>query len=207
MTAKKSSFYQARYRERLKEKGFVKREVWIPPEMSALLKVCEEALREGVEPIIPKKRGYRSMSQDEMWTTESLFTALTASEPCEKGEFQVELVEGADPGILVTMTEFGDLPVFMSVSGGQIVADSLLWAVEDVAEQAAFNAMLLRSHKLMPLSTFGVTPGPDGKDYYEIFGALSAGSKLESVLEELETLADNALQAVEAFEQARRKSA
>ena len=31
---KKSSYYQSRYRARLREKGYVKRELWIPPEFS-----------------------------------------------------------------------------------------------------------------------------------------------------------------------------
>ncbi len=207
MNAKKSSHYQALYRERLKARGFVKREVWIPPEMSTVLKDCENALREGLMPEIPTAKGKKIMNQEDVWTTESLFDAISASDNATNKELLIELVEGADPGILITMNEFGDLPIFMSVSGSQIVAESLLWPVKDVDDAEAFNAMLLRSHKLMPLSTFGIAPGPDGQDYYEIFGALSAGSKLESILEEIETLADNAIQAVEAFDTAFRKSA
>ncbi|WP_162938190.1 YjfI family protein [Kiloniella sp. EL199] len=175
--------------------------------MSTVLKDCENALREGLMPEIPTAKGKKIMNQEDVWTTESLFDAISASDNATNKELLIELVEGADPGILITMNEFGDLPIFMSVSGSQIVAESLLWPVKDVDDAEAFNAMLLRSHKLMPLSTFGIAPGPDGQDYYEIFGALSAGSKLESILEEIETLADNAIQAVEAFDTAFRKSA
>ncbi len=207
MSAKKSSHYQTLYRDRLKARGFVKREVWIPPEMSAILKDCEGALREGLIPMIPVGKRTKTMSQEDTWTTENLFDAISASEQASNNGLHIELIEGADPGILITMTEFGDLPIFMSVSGGQIVAESLLWPVKNIDDAIAFNAMLLRSHKLMPLSTFGIAPGPDGQDYYEIFGALSASSKLESVLEEIETLADNAIQAVEAFDTAFSKSA
>jgi hypothetical protein len=50
------------------------------------------------------------------------------------------------------------------------------------------------------LSTFGIVTGPDGRDYYEMFGSLSAGSILETVIFEIETLADNAMQAAEAYQ-------
>ena len=151
-------------------------------------------------PIIPKTVTESKMSQDGNWTTETLYQALAQSEPAGEGAIEVELVEGADPGILITMAEFGDLPLLMSVSGGQILVDTLLWPVEEVDNAAAFNEMLLKTHKLLPLSTFGIRPGPDGGDYYEMFGSLSAGSILESVLFEIETLADNAMQAAEAYQ-------
>lgn len=139
------------------------------------------------------------MSQDENWTTESLLEAITQSDSAAGGGIEVSLVEGTDPGILITMKEFGDLPLVMSVSGSQIIVDTLLWPVEEVDDSAGFNTMILKTHKLFPLSTFGIVAGPDGRDYYELFGSLSAGSILESVIFEIETLADNALQAAEAY--------
>ena len=200
MAAKKSSYYQSRYRARLREKGFVKREIWIPPQYVQSLMDCQAALRKGVIPFIPKKFRKRTMSQDENWTTETLCAALAQWEGAAPGDLVVELVEGADPGILIVMTEFGDLPLLMTVSGGQILVDTLLWPVEDVADPAEFNVMILKTHKLLALSTFGIRTGPDGRDFYELFGALSAGSILESVVFEIETLADNAMQVAEAYQ-------
>jgi len=139
------------------------------------------------------------MSQDENWTTQSLYEALAQSEPGKEGTIEAELIEGTDPGILIIMKEFGDLPLLMSVSGSQIIIDTLLWPVDDVDDSAAFNTMILKTHKLFPLSTFGIRSGVDGRDYYEMFGSLSAGSVLESVIFEFETLADNAIQAAEAY--------
>lgn len=199
MASKKPAYYQSKYRERLREKGYVKREIWIPPDYTKVLKDCEAALRAGVMPIILRTGTEREMSQ-ENWTTESLLAALQQSEPVTAGDIEVDLVEGADPGILVTMKEFGDLSLLMSVSGSQIIVDTQLWAVEEVDDSAAFNEMILKTHKLFPLSTFGIVVGPDGRDYYEMFGSLSAGSILESVIFEIETLADNALQAAEAYQ-------
>ena len=140
------------------------------------------------------------MSEDGIWTTESLHQALAASEPSSEGAVEVELVEGADPGILLTMTEFGDLPLVLSVSGNQILVDTLLWPVDEVKDPASFNELILKTHKLLPLSTFGIRQGPDGKEYYEMFGSLSGGSILESILFEIETLADNAMQVAAAFQ-------
>ncbi len=200
MASKKPAYYQSKYRERLREKGYVKREIWIPPDYTKVLKDCEAALRAGVMPIILRTGTERKMSQDKNWTTESLLEALKQSEPVTAGDIKVDLVEGADPGILVTMKEFGDLPLLMSVSGSQIIVDTLLWAVEEVDDSAAFNEMILKTHKLFPLSTFGIVVGPGGRDYYEMFGSLSAGSILESVIFEIETLADNALQVAEAYQ-------
>ncbi len=198
--ARKSSYYQSRYRTRLREKGYVKREIWIPPRYTKILKDCETALRADVLPIIPRQATEKTMSENGNWTTETLHEALAQSEPAHEGAIEVELIEGTDPGILVTMCEFGDLPLLMSVSGGQILVDTLLWPVDEVPNTAAFNELLLKTHKLLPLSTFGIGRGPDGKDYYEMFGALSAGSILESVLFEVETLADNAMQAATAYQ-------
>ena len=200
MAPKKQAYYQSKYRERLRERGYVKREVWIPPVYTKILKDCETALRADVMPIIPRTFTERKMSKDENWTTESLLEALKQSEPVTAGDIEVSLVEGTDPGILVTMKEFGDLPLLMSVSGSQIIVDTLLWPVEEADDTAAFNEMILKTHKLFPLSTFGIVAGPDGRDFYEMFGSLSAGSILETVIFEIETLADNAMQAAEAYQ-------
>ena len=200
MVARKPSYYQSRYRARLREKGYVKREVWIPPEYTKDLKACEMALRAGVRPIVPKIVTEKKMNEDGNWSTEALYQALAQSKPADEGVIEVELVEGTDPGILITMREFGDLPLLMSVSGSQVLVDTLLWPVGEVDDPAAFNELILKTHKLLPLSTFGIRQGPDGKDYYEMFGSLSAGSILESIQFEIETLADNAMQAAAAYQ-------
>ena len=140
------------------------------------------------------------MSEHGNWTTETLCQALAQSEWASDGTIKVEIVAGVDPAIFINMTEFGDLSLLMSVCGSQILVETLLWSVDEVKDTAAFNDLVLRTHKLIPLSTFGIRQGPDGKEYYEMFGSLSAGSILDSVLFEIETLADNAMQAAEAYQ-------
>ena len=200
MAAKKASYYQSRYRDRLREQGFAKKEVWIPPEYAPALKECEIALRAGVMPIVPKVDKERNMSQTDNWTTQTLFTALEKSELVVDGSIKIEMIEGADPDILITMKEFGDLPIVLGVSGSQIIVDTLLWPVDEVGDTAEFNTLILKTHKIFPLSTFGITRGPNDRDYYEMFGSLSSGSILDSIIFEIETLADNAIQAAESYQ-------
>jgi uncharacterized protein YjfI (DUF2170 family) len=97
------------------------------------------------------------------------------------------------------MKDFGDLPILLGVSGSQIIVNTLLWPIDEVNDTAEFNDLILRTHKLFPLSTFSITRGLNDRDYYELFGSLSSGSILESVIFEIETLADNAMQAAEAY--------
>ena len=200
MATKKASHYQSQYRDRLRQQGFVKKEVWISPEHAQVLKQCESALRAGVLPIVPKMDKERKMNQVKNWDTQTLFEALEQSEQVVDGSIEIEIIEGTDPDIMITMKEFGELPILVSVSGSQIIADTLLWPVDEVDDSAEFNTMILKTHRLFPLSNFGITSGPDNRDYYELFGSLSSGSILESVIFEIETLADNAMQAAEAYQ-------
>ncbi|MDX1453255.1 MAG: YjfI family protein [Oleiphilaceae bacterium] len=132
------------------------------------------------------------------WTTQSLAESLLQAPFCQAGQATIEVVDGVEPSILVTMREFGDLPVYMTVSGNQIIAEALLWSVDDVNDVSAFNDAILRTHKYFPLSTISLD-NIGGKDYYHMFGALSATSKLENVVLEIETLASNVIQATEAY--------
>ena len=60
----------------------------------------------------------------------------------------------------------------------------------------ALNQLVLRTHKLVPLSTFGLTT-IDGAEWYELFGSLSSQSLADVVVEEADVLASNALDAAE----------
>lgn len=195
---KTSADYQRAFRERMRAAGYVKRDVWVPPEQSEALRACELALRKGIVPIIVKRRRAGMNNSHYIWTTESLLAALTDTDAVRAGRLKIESIEGLEPCIGIRFVELEDLPVFMSAGGTQLLVSTLLWRVDDVADPVAFNDLLLRTHKMLPLSTFGIVTMPDG-DYYELFGALSAASDLEEILEEIETLGDNAVQVYESF--------
>jgi uncharacterized protein YjfI (DUF2170 family) len=138
----------------------------------------------------------------DIWTVRSLKAALDSSEPVRAGDFTPRIVEGADPVLLVTMHEHGDLELFVNVSEAQISASVLLWPCDEQDDRAAFNEFLLKSQKLVPLSNFGIG-SVDGRDYYELFGELATSSPLDTVVIELNTLAQNAIDAATDLRNAR----
>ena len=125
------------------------------------------------------------------WTVRSLKTALSDG---FSDAMTARVVEGADPILLVTMHEQGDLEIYVSVSDQQIAASVLLWPVDEQKDRHAFNEFLLKAQKLVPLSNFGITT-VSGRDYYELFGELACKTTLQTVLIELRTLAENAIRA------------
>ena len=125
------------------------------------------------------------------WTVRSLKTALSEG---FSDAMTARVVEGADPILLVTMHEHGDLELFISVSDQQIAASVLLWPVDEQEDKHAFNEFLLKAQKLVPLSNFGISNVGD-RDYYELFGELAPSSSLDDLLIELRVLAENAIEA------------
>ena len=128
------------------------------------------------------------------WTLSSL-TELFAADPEALGDVDVAIA-GDGEVLRLTLKERGDLDVLIAASGEQILASVVLVAADDVPQRAAFERFVLATHKLVPLSTFGIT-AIDGKDWFELFGAVSAHSKAAVVVEEVAVLAANAAEAAE----------
>ncbi|KQU55765.1 hypothetical protein ASG67_06495 [Sphingomonas sp. Leaf339] len=126
------------------------------------------------------------------WTVADLAAAL--STPDLADTLTAESVGPVDPVLHVRMHHHGDLAIFVSCSGEQIVVSTLLWPVDEQPDADAFNRFLLKAQKLVPLSNFAITE-IDGRDYYELIGELSIESSLRLILLELTVLADNALSA------------
>ncbi len=207
MKTKSSAYYQREYRKRLREQGLVKKEVWIRPDNTRLLAALEKQLRlatikvggeEFVE--LNQEIGVSVMADNlKSWTTESLFEALKGTELFVGGNASMEMIDGVDPTIHITMNDYGDLPVFLTVSGEQIIVESVLWEVSEINDVVAFNEAILRTHKYFPLSTISMDKMSDGSDYYHMFGALSSTSILHNVVFEIEVLASNVIQATFAY--------
>ena len=198
MKAKSSAHYQREFRRRLRERGLVKKEVWIRPEHAKQLMLVEKLLREanGSQWI----EGAMTMTnQASLWTTGSLYAALREADLFAAKRASLELIDGIEPSLHVIMHEYGDLPVFLTVSGDQIIVESVLWSVDDVADISKFNDAVLRTHKYFPLSTISLDSMSAGADYYHMFGALSSTSILSNVIFEIETLAANVIHATEAY--------
>lgn len=197
MQRKSSAHYQRLHRERLREKGLVKKELWVLPEYTDELLAIEKAMRmPRTGAPIPRTT---SMNTPPLWTASTLHAALHTPDAFARDEVLVELLEGAEPSLHLVMHGYGDLPLFLAIEGEQIVVEALLWPVHDVPDTATFNEQVLRTHKLFPLSTIGIDT-IDGEAVYTMFGALSACSNLADIVFEIEMLADNVIKATEAFE-------
>jgi uncharacterized protein YjfI (DUF2170 family) len=133
---------------------------------------------------------------DTDWSVKSLSQALTETRLLREGELTARVLEGTEPVLQLTMHEFGDLPIFLSVGAEQIVVSALMWPVDEQKDQAAFNVFLLKAQKLVPLSNFGITTVA-GRDYYEIFGELTCKTTLQTVIIELRMLAENAIRSAD----------
>jgi len=126
------------------------------------------------------------------WTLSSL-TELFASDPEPLGDVDVTVAEDSDV-LQLTLKESGDLNVLIAASGDQILMSVALAPASDVLNREAFDRLILRTHKLVPLSTFGLTT-IDNTEWYELFGSLSSQSRDEVIVEEAAVLASNALEA------------
>jgi uncharacterized protein YjfI (DUF2170 family) len=202
MTQKTSAHYQREFRRRLREQGLVKKEVWIRPENARLLTQAEKTLREPnlVEAIKEGEFVMTSLHEiSELWTSQSLKAALEQEPLFSTNQATIELIDGIDASLFIEMKAFGDLPVFLTVVGEQIIVESVLWPVDAVSDVAGFNDAVLRTHKYFPLSTISLDTMANGDSVYHMFGALSASSIMSNVLLEIDMLANNVIQATQAY--------
>lgn len=201
---KSSAFYQQQYRERLRNQGFIKKEVWILPENTSKLLEIEKQFR---EPLLVNNQcfkndiqEYNEMKKKEIWLITDLYEELNNSELVKQGYATVEIIDGVDACLHIIMHEYGDLPLFLSVSNQQIIVEALLWSTKVIKEQTKFNEEVLHSRKLFPLSTIAIENSGDGSVNYIMYGALSSSSLLSNIIYELETLSDNVIKATEAYD-------
>lgn len=134
------------------------------------------------------------MTDPTPWTAQNLKDALEASPLLTAGELTTRIMDGAEPVMVVVMRDFGDLEIFVSAGEQQIAASVLLWPVDEQEDRHAFNEFLLKAQKIVPLSNFGISTVGE-RDYYELFGELATTSSLDTIVIELRTLAQNAIEA------------
>jgi hypothetical protein len=135
----------------------------------------------------------------ETWNLTSL-TRLFAADPEMLGDVDVNVPSEGEV-LYVTLKEKGDLDVFVTVSGEHdILASVVLAQCSSIPNREAFERMVLKTHKFVPLSSFGITT-IDGEEWYELFGSLSARSPAAMVVEEVAILAANAVDAAGMIEE------
>lgn len=213
MEKKSSAYYQRQFRERLRSQGLVKKEVWILPDHASTLSQVEEMLRnEALAIELGRQLNTTSTTESHpYWTTKDLYDALVAKQAKFLPHSVLELVAGNEPIIHIIMQDYGDLPVFVSVQGEQIIAETVLCTVDEVNDIAGFNDIVLRTHKFLPLSTisldtmsFEVQTGESERaneriDAYQMFGSVSSQASLGDIVIEIQMLCQNVMQALEIY--------
>ncbi|MED5537001.1 MAG: YjfI family protein [Pseudomonadota bacterium] len=199
------------WRQARREAGLVKLELWVPEAARDDVKAAVRAIvtdstrgprlagRRRIptsDPITPGDDHPMDAVIETPWTVPAIKAALDQSPLVREGEMTLRVLEGADPVLLATMHEYGDLPVYLSVGGAQIVCSVLLWPVSEQTDRHAFNEFLLKAQRVVPLSNFAIT-NVGGEDVYELMGELSCKTTLQTILIELRTLAENAIDATE----------
>lgn len=206
---KKSSSKEriAKHRQRLAESGLKRVEVWVKPEQSSLIQEIAGHLRSGavisvspptrmddpeIIPLTKEKMEMETLSTP--WTVASLKQALESSEELLPGEFVCDINEGATPVLTVSVEAAGGVILYVAIQDEQIVTSTILWPRDEQEDPAAFEAMMLRSHKIcLPLCAVSIDV-IDGREYYELFGSMSSRSSLGNVVYEFRTIANNALE-------------
>ncbi len=103
-----------------------------------------------------------------------------------------------EEGCLLIANQDG-IDAWLAISGEQILVESLLFPASEVKDRAALNHDILSTHMVFPLTTVGISTIND-EEYYTAFGALSAQSKPESIVIEVETLFQNVASFLDAYE-------
>jgi len=93
-------------------------------------------------------------------------------------------------GDCLSLSNDEGIDAFAYVGDQQIIIESALFSAESVADKAALNDLILRTHQLLSLTAISIKK-IDGQDYYIAFGALSSDSKDSVIIQEIETLFSN----------------
>ena len=125
------------------------------------------------------------------WTAAGLHEALDGA----TSETGISSHQIAQTDVLeVTLSGAGDFVLHVNVGETQILTSAVLWARDEQVDPEGFEAMMLRSHKsLLPLCALSIDQ-IDGREYYELFGAMSCQTSLADVLNEFTSIAQSALE-------------
>ncbi|HTY93032.1 MAG TPA: DUF2170 family protein [Steroidobacteraceae bacterium] len=132
-------------------------------------------------------------------TTQTLLADLKSGQLAVSDRFTFSLVEGLEPVIQAVAHDFGDVNVYIAVTGEIAIAQATLFPVARVRDTARLNDRILRTEKLFDLANISIDAHPDGAEFYVIYGALRATSALADVEFEIDTLARNAVDAAAAY--------
>ncbi|MBL4907478.1 MAG: DUF2170 family protein [Sneathiella sp.] len=189
----KGALRQQRLRDRRRSLGLVQVEVWVPPTGRKLIRELESELNNKFQNTVTKDRQLMKK-----FTAEDLFTQLNETEEAANGEMTISRIDGETPVIQALVQDIDEFPVMVTVGEEQILAIVNLWTADDILDGKVgeLNDMLLRANLPVPLSSFSII-----NNQYVLFGALSINSSISEVVEEITTLANNVIEALESCQE------
>jgi hypothetical protein len=123
---------------------------------------------------------------------------LALSESTHAGRnFDVMPIAGKEPVLQVTVSGADETPVYVTVTDTQILCLVYLFDEQELNPERLheLHENMLRISVPMPLSSLGKTGG-----HYVVYGALSPTSGEAEIMQELVTLAENAIDLLQTFE-------
>ncbi len=108
--------------------------------------------------------------------------------------FQIEPLPGEESVYRVVVDGQPEFPIALTEADGELLCMVRLFGVSEIAEgrKGDLFETMLAGNLTLPLSTFGVT---DGAVY--LFGSLSSASRTEVIVQEIQALAGNTVEALE----------
>lgn len=178
-----------RFRDRLRERGLIKKDVWILPEYANELAALEKGMR---EPGRSNASDTSASPSVHNWTLDKIEQVLRESPMATSGLLLVQHIEGAEPSLRLTIrcSRNEEIDVLLAVSGDQILVESYLWPITEIADPVAFNDCVLHTHKYLPFSACSLTD-VSGVPSYTLFGSLDSRSSLSILMFEIQSLAEN----------------
>jgi uncharacterized protein YjfI (DUF2170 family) len=187
-------------RQKLREEGLVMREVWIQPQHAPVLLKVERLLRKpNAHPLIHALKGVSAAMTTGPVTTQTLLPDLQSGLLASSQRYTFSLIEGLEPVIQAVAHDYGDVNIYIAVTGEIAIAQATLFPVARVRDTARLNDRILRTEKLFDLANISIDAHPDGSEFYVIYGALRAISPLSDIEFEIDTLARNAVDAAGAY--------
>ena len=135
------------------------------PEHTVKLSRIEYQLRQLTPEIQPTEQEPRTITPAQPWSITALLIALSSTPLFSGKQASMELLQGSDPSIHIEVHKHGDLPIFIAISGEQIIIKSILCSKEDIANLNAFNRAVLKTHKLFPLNSIALETHLNGESY------------------------------------------
>lgn len=184
---------QQRLRKKRRDLGLVKVEVWVSPSDRKAIRELEIELNK--KHLVLNRKGTDLMTK---LTAKELVSQLSATEEVANGEMVITEIAGDTPVIQAVVEDIDEFPVMITVGEEQILAMVNLWTVDEIKDgkKDELNEYLLRLNMPVPLSSFSII-----NEQYVLFGALSVNSNISEIVEEISTLTNNVIEALESCQE------